>query len=183
MHSLLYVVGFIFLLPACLMLFGSHTWPYGVLWGSGGILIVVLVVLRARAKIERAKDRFLASVDAPIDYIHTDGRTVIAISVARRALYLSDKKATATYPPDRIRRWGWEIPGKFEYVGLSAASLQASENDNQAANSGIWVEVMDVDRPRWFLWTGINRPLMQRWKEILEQFTEGTLQPQPGGPR
>lgn len=80
-----------------------------------------------------------------------------------------------------IRGWSYELGGAQNTYGgdrLSNAMNDIEANLKTARNSGLTLQVADIEKPTWFFPTGFNasgKKVCERWMEILKQIDEGSL--------
>lgn len=136
---------------------------------------------------------FTKFIGRPVKYINTilagnDGFDICGSGLAYEngVVYIMEKGLAAKIPWADIRNWSWSIDGydtTTVYGGsLSnniAGNLQAAmENQNcQAAAvraSGFFIEVADIDYPRWQYQT-VDQKVLTRWMEIFKQANEGKI--------
>ena len=136
-----------------------------------------------------AHARMLAEAGVPAGggYEHAEEDSGIALNRQARTVTLSQAGRWKTYPFSEVRGWKTYLvrPGQPGGVGGNLASNVASigaeirAKQEAAADTGLFVEVRDVDRPKWRV--AMKSEVQQaRWMEILQQeINEGHAAAQP----
>jgi hypothetical protein len=103
------------------------------------------------------------------DYEHGEDDTGIALKLLHAGQW-------RTYPFSDVRGWTTSLvrPGQVGMVGgnlassVAAMGAEARAKHDAAADTGLFVEVRDVDRPKWRIAMADGRE-QARWMEILRQ--------------
>ena len=119
------------------------------------------------------------------DYKHVIGDSAIALNKSTQTLFLANGSTRKTYSFQDVRNWnyavlagGASLGGRFEkgVVGQIQAFTTAKEYvrnaKNIAAGSGLFIEVKDIDHPKWrieFARSNLMEAELLRWMEILRQ--------------
>jgi hypothetical protein len=122
-----------------------------------------------------------------------------AIGFDGEKVYIVQKGMLKTLTRDDIRSWQWRIErGNFEPT-VSTVYVNTVTNDvfhhrgdpigdvigsAQARavareNSGLFVKCRDIENPTW-KFTSSNQKILEKWAEILHQFTHGEMQQAQG---
>ena len=132
-------------------------------------------------------DRWLETVSScPYKYAW-DGYGM-AIDPYNRKLIVAmpwgDKFFSKVYSFDDIRRWGYEMPGAttlYGNVSFGEGLRQVREHGEAKDNTGFWIEVRDIQTPKWFIKFYSKRVQdkttefeLTKWMEIFrQQINEG----------
>ena len=168
-----------------------------ILWYSifiAGFIFVLLIfpinyVLNKRLQskvLSEAKDAFAEFIGKPVKYSDTSfsiGKSGIngtAIAYDDNHVYIMDHGLAAKIHWDKIRSWEWSIPGQILMTATSMNNAAAVANANSKSrtmaylDSGFFVHVADIDKPRWQFMTS-DESLLIKWMEIFKQVKEGSL--------
>lgn len=125
-----------------------------------------------------AHARMLAEAGVPAGggYEHGEDDSGIAVNRQARTLTLSNAGQWKTYPFAEVRGWKTYLvrPGQPGVVAGNLASNVASigaeirAKQDAAADTGLFVEVRDIDHPKWRVAMKDERA-QSRWMEILRQ--------------
>ncbi len=128
-----------------------------------------------RARWRREHGQMLAAAGvAPGGLEHGEDDSGIAVDPAARTVTLLHAGRWKSYPFADVRRWETSSVRAGMIVGGNLASATAALGANLAAErdakarTGLFVEVRDVDRPRWRV-AMRNEAMQARWREILDQ--------------
>ena len=81
---------------------------------------------------------------------------------------------------DQIRSYEWNIPGKVTYRASgfvdqsTTAMANAAERTQALRDSGFFIDVIDINKPRWQFMSN-DEKVLTKWMEIFRQIKEGTL--------
>lgn len=118
----------------------------------------------------------------PISY--TRKNYGIAISEDRETIALWENGYSGLYHRSDIREHRWEIPGYviteapntlFELNDFERRMKNAASKRNSILNSGLFVNVKDLNHPKFQIFMNGDVAAMEQWHEILRQFTEGSI--------
>ena len=117
-----------------------------------------------------------AGVAAGSGYEHGEEDSGIAVNRQARTVTLLHAGSWKTYPFSDVRAWkGYKVrPGQSLAVGgnlsshVAAMGAEARAKQEAAADTGLFVEVRDIDRPRWRVAMKDERAQL-RWIELLRQ--------------
>lgn len=150
---------------------------------------------QARRRLETAENAFIEFIGAKPARIvgHDAGHatepvlTWTGLATDGVMLYVLDAAQpgmAVAIPPDIIRAWRWDVNGYTESMVVGgtisqaiAGGLVASQQNEKAkivaaANSGIRIELADVDHPEVFFQSTDEKELKQ-WSEIIRQLSAG----------
>lgn len=101
-------------------------------------------------------------------------------------VYIMEHGLAAKIPWTEVRKWSWNVDG-YNTTAIYGGSLANNMSGNMAAavnnanakasafrESGFFVDVADIEHPRWQFMT-IDEKLLTRWMEIFKQVSEGKL--------
>jgi len=165
-------------------MFGGHDGPGPI----GGLLFVAVGAAplgllfwlgqQRRAGWAEVHARMLAEagVAAGSGYEHAEDDSGIAVNRQARTVTLLNAGQWKTYPFADVRAWkGYKVrPGQTLAVGgnlsshVAAMGAEARAKQEAAADTGLFVEVRDVDHPRWRVAMKDERAQL-RWIELLRQ--------------
>ena len=96
--------------------------------------------------------------------------TGLAINAERQLLLLASGRTMKAYPFNAVRSWEKkeQRAGRVIGGGMEGAAVNLAEGINAANNTGIFVQVKDVDTPEWHIRFHKKREI-NRWFEILQQ--------------
>ncbi|WP_426195766.1 DUF4755 domain-containing protein [Massilia sp. DWR3-1-1] len=127
--------------------------------------------------VDPVKD--VQAVIAPLQYQSFYKNTAIGIDPAQRIVHLYQNKQYRAYAFSDIRSWNTNIQTGGKFIGgggdlgtalaMTSANIRASKAN--AANTGLFIEVRDIDFPTWkidFPEKGMQQS-HARWMEILRQ--------------
>ncbi|MGH8085298.1 MAG: DUF4755 domain-containing protein [Lysobacter sp.] len=180
------ILGLFWLVRDALARLGSgQAWSWGVLYVVGclfammGQWVVLLLWLVSRpAKLGALADdidRLLPQ--APANMRHMFFGTAIAIDPqCRRIAMINHHGVGKIFDFDEVRHYRWAIDRgvHVDHGGLSGAMASNRNNRNKLHNTGLFLEVRDVDHPSWQIRFRRESEL-KRWFEILNQAFEGRL--------
>ena len=173
-----------FLFPALLAFIGLNTvasfsstvaglFGYALLAWAAWLLVKALRGSGAAKADNSLKDQL-----SGFHYRHFHAKTGIALDSAKQEIHLVSDGAYKVYPFSKIRSWETNIAtgGMIRTSpNLTASMVAAAENVRQQrenrANTGLFLQVKDVDYPKWhieFPPKDLQRQL-ERWMEILRQ--------------
>jgi hypothetical protein len=146
------------------------------------------ILPKVKGEAQAALSTFVGSSPQHIDIDACAGEkageiTGTGIAYANRTLYILDKGIGAKIPWETVRSWRWELPGHetFHVVGGDFVSdfrladqLNQQARDRAAGDSGVFVEVADVNRTEWHFRSN-DISVLKRWQEILARVKEGAL--------
>ncbi|HST74887.1 MAG TPA: DUF4755 domain-containing protein [Acetobacteraceae bacterium] len=131
--------------------------------------------------------KFIGREPLYIDTTFMDARsaTLAGTGIAwdGQRLYILDAGEVARIPVSAIRSWTWQIASasSTKLYGTANLAMQLGvfkENRRNIVDarkqSGFFVTVADVDKPRWQFAT-TDETTLRRWEEILTQVQEGRL--------
>lgn len=153
--------------------------PFSSMFGLGLLAWAAWLALKTIKKGRgSAESHPLQDKIAAFNYSHFHADSGIAVDPAKRELHLLSKGEHKIYPFSMIRKWETNIMtgGMTRYApnmtaGLVATAENARQRRENMANTGLFVDVKDVDHPRWhieFHPKDVQRQL-ERWMEILRQ--------------
>ena len=108
------------------------------------------------------------------DYKHVFNTSAIALNKSNQTLFLADGTARKNYSFEDIRKWSYEVltGGRVVGGGLQQVAINREVNQANRDGSGFFVEVRDIDRPKWhikFEHGSKTETELLRWMEILRQ--------------
>lgn len=162
-----------------LNILGSFTSAFSTLLGFALLAWAAWLVIRAMKGGGGAKaENSLKDQLSGFNYHHLHGKTGIAVDSAKQELHLAAGGAYKVYPFSKIRSWETNIAsgGMVTYApnftsGIAATAGNLRQQRENRENTGLFLEVKDVDHPKWhieFPPKDIKRQL-ERWMEILRQ--------------
>ena len=163
--ALLFLLGF----------FGGKNgdWLFGFIILSIGVMLYIKGANKQKLK-ERGK--FISELPElkSADYSHVYAGTAIALNKSSQTLFLADGVAQKNYPFADVRKWNYEVltGGGVVGTGLQAAGHNRRVNQANREGSGFFVEVRDIDHPKWHIRFEYDRKIeteLLRWMEILRQ--------------
>jgi Domain of unknown function (DUF4755) len=103
--------------------------------------------------------------------------TGIALDATSRVIYLKDKKLEKPYPFNDIREWKYNISTGGQVIGggMPGAGHIIGTAIRNERESGFFVEVRDIDCPKWriaFPYNGKMETELLRWMEIFRQYVK-----------
>jgi hypothetical protein len=151
----------------------SKLFGFALLLWAGWLLIKIMKEGSAATKSNPLRDRI-----AGFNYNHFYENSGIGIDSSAKEIHLISKGEYKVYPFEKIRNWETNIvTGGLTRSAPSLTSAMAATADNlrqqreNKANTGLFLQVKDVDHPKWhieFPVKDIQRQL-ERWMEILRQ--------------
>lgn len=143
-------------------------------WGPA-ILLAWFAVARALRR-ERLHDEALSAIGVAkgTGFDHAEDGSGIAINPKSKSIVLVGDGGYRTYGYGEIRSWvnQDERPSGVAGYGVGGSVQAAAHNvraaREAAANTGLFVEVRDVERPRWRV-AMKDRTTRARWMELLRQ--------------
>lgn len=115
---------------------------------------------------------------AAFNYHHCFGDSGIAVDATKQEVHLASKGAYKVYPFSQIRSWETNLAtgGMVTYApnftsGIAATAANLRQQQENKANTGLFIQVRDVDHPKWHIQfppKDVQRQL-ERWMEILRQ--------------
>jgi len=143
-------------------------------WAPGA-LAAWFFIGRAGRRAQRHADMLRAVGVAPgSGFEHSEGGTGIALNAKERVVALVDGKVHKSYSYEDIREWvaQEERAGQAIGVGLQGVVTAGGANiraaREAAANTGLFVTVRDLERPRWRV-AMKDKTTRARWMELLRQ--------------
>jgi hypothetical protein len=98
---------------------------------------------------------------------HAEDGTAIALNPNKREVGVQVGQSFQVYPYEKVRHW--EVVPKFGVAnGVAAAGAQARLAREAAANTGLFIEVKDVEAPSWRI-VMTDQSTRSRWMELLRQ--------------
>jgi len=110
----------------------------------------------------------------------------IAIDIVNRSViliqHINRRPVMKTYPFNLIRKWSYEIPSPeviqtIGNVGIGPSLQVAAKNymsaKNAQSNTGLKIQVKDIDYPEWFIRFASTNTVstdLKRWMEIFTQY-------------
>lgn len=148
----------------------------GMCFGPLGVVAFTLLLNSTVTLDERVSESYVAEWNALVQdarYKHFHDGTGIAVDPANQKIHLSgffgSRCLHKTYDFSQIKEWRWSI------------------DDNEKANTGLFVAVRDIETPDWRVSFSLRRKTrrdfkldLQRWMEILDQTVNDA---QPGSAR
>ena len=190
-------LGFIFLCALCSIVAGNvfigffiGLFIFIVACTAGSISFIgrvrqtnarVPIINEAKAAMRKAARGELLASFAEISAIKgKSGLTATGIAWDGENLIVIDAGELGIIPVPRIRNWKWSIAGRTHH---SAASLNPGyqmqariANEEEAAKqyveSGLFINVIDLEKPTWHVMT-TDKAILERWNELLTQIDEG----------
>jgi hypothetical protein len=152
------------------------------------IIAIVVPILRFfMSRVPSASagdlDRYKATLPEGFGYPYFLDRTGLAVSVKEKKLLITSGGRQHIYGLESIRGYKWRMneADQFFIAGKASASAQIntglknrSLKKDAYRNSGIFVEVADIDTPVLQIRYS-NEAELRRSVEILQQFMDGTL--------
>ncbi len=149
-------------------------WLFGFVVLSIGAMLYVKGVGRQKIK-ERGK--FISELPEfkAADFSHVYAGTAIALNKSNQTLFLAQGEVHRGYPFSDVRKWSYEVlsgGGVVGNGGLRQVAINRQVNEANREGSGLFVEVRDIDHPKWHIKfehdSKIETELL-RWMEILRQ--------------
>lgn len=148
------------------------------------ISIIVFIRNVSIPKVTSSKNiEGLKSIPQNFSYPYYLDNTGIAFDIENKNIYLIDHKKVKTYNVKEIRKFYYSYSNGPEYNGGDLHDFAENLKDKKNAynNSGLFINVADIDQPQWQIKFS-NKKLLLRYFEILNQFREGILPPQKNTP-
>lgn len=113
---------------------------------------------------------------APANFRHAWLGTAIAVDPHARKVAMISRGVSKVYSFDDVRRYRWSIQrgGYVPGGGFEAAMANRRNNGEKRRNTGMFLEMRDIDHPSWQILFHRESDL-KRWFEILSQAFEGQL--------
>lgn len=145
-------------------------WIGWVLLGAAALTLIIALfqTVTASPKENLALE---ACEDLPYKYFFADSG--IGLDPKKKELHLYSKPNYKVYSFEDIRRWetNSQTGGQVYGTGLAVVAANLSAATSNVKNSGLFIEVRDIDLPRWriaFAPRKMDKEL-PRWMEILRQ--------------
>lgn len=144
---------------------------WGPLVGLG-----IIAFFRHNSRYKRRMEFIsLAGVSDNHRFFHWDGSSAIALNQSNQTITLASADAMKVYKFSDVRSWriNQETPGQvipaMNNAGsvLTAGAANIGAASRAAANSGLFIQVKDIDYPEWRI--TMNKATQNRWFEILTQ--------------
>lgn len=103
--------------------------------------------------------------------------TGIGFDIHNNQVYLIDGNITKTYNINNIREYSYSYGGETVFYGgkmLESVARNAREKKIAYDNSGLFIDVADINHPRWQIKFSDEKTLL-KYYEILRQFCEVNL--------
>ncbi len=109
------------------------------------------------------------------DYYHEHAGTAIGVKKEKSEIYLKNGRDEKIYSFSDIRKWESNIQSNDTYRGYGMAGIAASASaaSQNKKNTGLFINVKDVDHPMWTVRFKIDSKIdqnMSKWMEILQQY-------------
>ncbi len=150
---------------------------------GASIIYVNYKKLNSKAKEKQAEEDFLSvPIVAEAEYKHVFSNTAIALNTKQRKVILASGEAMKSYDFSQIKSWKYEMYESGPTLGTGADGLSqairvaAEGMKYNNANSGIFIQVKDIEFPEWriaFNFADTKKPArkeMLKWMEIFDQF-------------
>ena len=151
---------------------------FGVLIGLVPVCLMFWLRMKRRERWAAIHAEMLAAAGgaAAVAFEHGEDDSGIAVNPGARTVTLLLAGSWKTYPFADVRKWRTTLvrPGQAGFVGgnlgsaVAAMGAEANMRREAAADTGLFVEVRDVDRPKWRV-AMRNEAVQARWMEILNQ--------------
>lgn len=147
---------------------------------------------RMRAEADEAFTKFIGK---PVKYKDTtiaagngneEALSGYGLAYDDSVVYMMEHGLAAKIPWSEVRKWSWNVDG-YSTTAVYGGNLANNMSGNMAAavnnanakasayrDSGFFVDVADIEHPRWQYMT-IDKKLLTRWMEIFKQVNEGKL--------
>lgn len=144
--------------------YGAPLLIYGLILGGRGLLA---------AAISTGDEQRAIDATASLPYRHFHGGSGIGIDPQKREVHLYSQPHYRVYPYSSIRRWERNLvdAGTVVNGGAQGLALNLQGAIKAAGETGFYVDVKDVDHPRWriaFSQSQLKKEL-PRWMEIFNQ--------------
>ena len=187
-HALAYGAVFLLTLVGSWLFSAPGSSVATVLKGFGAVAALMALVYAPRALWATAMggpERDAIAATQGVSRQHFYKGTGIALDPQKRELHLISARVYRCYPLDQVRTWQRRLQSGGGVYGGGWAGVAANVDNlaRNAANSGLFVEVRDVDHPSWriaFPPRTIERDLA-RWMEVLQQAVNEAPVSQPTG--
>jgi hypothetical protein len=144
----------------------------------GGMVYVGWLIYRIPAKKQQKNETALANLPEVkgADYKHIFNTSAIALNKGSQTLFLADGHTRKTYSFADVRKWSYEVLSGGGVVGgggLQQVAINRQVNQANRDGSGFFVEVRDIDHPKWqikFEHDSKMETELLRWMEILRQY-------------
>lgn len=153
-----------------------------------GVIIILVLFFSVRStiipKVTSSKNiKGLKTIPENLSYRYYLDNTGIAFDIENKNIYLICNQIKKTYNVKEIRKFSYYYSDGPQYNGGDLHDFAENLKDKKNAynNSGLFINVADIDHPQWQIKFS-NETLLLRYFEILNQFTEGTLPPQKNTP-
>jgi hypothetical protein len=143
--------------------------------GTAALIFGVVNLLRAlfQATTASPNENIALDICKDLPYQSFHGDTGIGLDPEKKELHLYAKPTFKTYKFDEVRRWETNIQtgGQVFGTGLALAAANVSTIKSNLKNSGLFIEVRDIDNPRWKISFDPRKmeKELPRWMEILRQ--------------
>lgn len=169
------IILFLLVSDVTIRLFGLFVFLLAVIWAT--LKWSRSNALEAKEKLGPAVDH--VSIIEPLKYKSIHHNTAIGIDPIAKIVHLYQNKNYRAYSFSDIRTWSANIQSGGKFIGgggnlgnalaMTAANVRTSREN--AANTGFFVEVKDIDFPKWKI-DFPEKDLQKshdRWMEIFRQ--------------
>lgn len=154
---------------------------------TAGLVLIIWGIVNLFSKDGATPNRQVEEFGEGYKYCHFFDGTAIAVDPGKREVKLRTtipKRGVVEkiYPMSSIRNVSTNVQtgGHMYGVGMSAGSVAIGHNirvnrENKLA-SGIFLDVKDIEHPKWRIAFGMKDQVQQqRWYEIIQQALDGEL--------
>ncbi|TJY58307.1 DUF4755 domain-containing protein [Sinimarinibacterium sp. CAU 1509] len=158
-----------------------YGWPiFGFILSWLGVLIALIAGRQHKPRLGDNSGAWITELRPDqVDYSYTYDGDGIAISASQRAVVLKKGTLIKRYGFDAIRNWETKVNTGNELINADFRLNSISQTDSinrkirmaNEASSGLFIEVRDIDHPRWHIRFSRHEMVQQvpRWMEILRQ--------------
>ena len=144
-------------------------------WMPTGLLVWFVLHRAGKRQALHLEMLAAAGVAPGTGFDHSEDGTGIALNRSERVLVLLADGAFKSYDYEQIRNWaiqeerpGTVVPAFGVANGIAAAGASARMAREAKANTGLFLEVKDLERPQWRV-AMKEKMVRARWMELLRQ--------------
>lgn len=143
--------------------------------GAGSLLLGAITLLKGlfQTITSSPNENVALQKTEDLPFRHFFGDSGIALDPEKKEIHLYSKPNYKTYKFEDVRRWETNIQtgGQIYGTGLAVASANIAAARSNVKNSGLFLDVRDIDFPRWRIEFNLRKieKEIPRWMEILRQ--------------
>lgn len=137
--------------------------------GYGGWVMWKAIFGGNHKLVRQAKSEWVTLISGT-NYNHSESNSAIAINTEKKLISFKNKAEIKSYPFSDIRSWRYNLSsgGEVYGKGMDVIGHNIRNNRANAAASGFFVTVKDIDNPEWRIAMSSEKS-MKKWMEIFEQ--------------